>query len=210
MSFGTSDNREERLKILGPDLGPPYLALQEELIWLYAIWLEYRKLYGHSAERVALLNRVAGFFFGVTQRALLERVVLHLACLTDHPESVGKPNLTIQRFPKLISDSAFAVSVQSLVDIAITTTSFARDMRNRKLAHIDLDLALDNVAKPLSQASRQNVEDSLQSIANVLNSIELHYFNGEMAYNAFKAGYDDGNALIYSLESYANNKNCHD
>ena len=44
---------------LGATLGPLYHALNKEVTWLHAKWLEYRKLYAESEERVDLLNGTA-------------------------------------------------------------------------------------------------------------------------------------------------------
>lgn len=104
--------REEHFQILGSDLGPLYNALQHEVTWLYAKWLEYRKLYAKSPERIDLLNEIAAFFFRVVQDVLLEDILLHLARLIDPPKSANKPNLTIERLPGLIADPALAQDVR--------------------------------------------------------------------------------------------------
>ena len=94
---------EEHLRVLGPDLGSLYHVLYNEVTWLHAKWLEYRKLYGHSPERIDLLNQTAAFFFRVVQDVLWEDILLHLARLTGPRKSAGKANLTLLMLPDIIS-----------------------------------------------------------------------------------------------------------
>jgi hypothetical protein len=100
---------------MGRELGPMYNALDHEVAWLHAKWNQYRQLYGRSPERVAFLNKVAGHFFGVVQRTLMEDILLHLARLTDRPKS---NRLTLQRLPKCVSDHAFGTELAGLVRTA--------------------------------------------------------------------------------------------
>ena len=83
--------RDEHLRTLGPELGPLYSALYDEVSWLHAKWKQYRILFAGSPERIELLNRVAGFFFYMIQNVLWEDVVLHLVDRQRHPLSVIEP-----------------------------------------------------------------------------------------------------------------------
>lgn len=191
--------RAEHLRVLGPELGSLYHALLNEVIWLHAKWLEYRKLYAHSPERIDLLNGIAGFFFGLIQDVLWEDTLLHLARLTDPLKSAGKPNLTLKRLPGLIPEPSLASDVQSLVEAAESSCSFARDWRNRHLAHRDLDLALETAATPLPESSREQVQNSLQAIGAVLNLINRRYFGSETLFEDFVA-ITDAESLVYYME----------
>lgn len=192
-------DHEEHLRVLGSELGPLYNALQHEVTWLHAKWLEYRKLYASSPKRIDLLNETAGFFFRVVQDVLWEDVLLHLARLTDSPKSAGKQNLTINRLPALIAEPALAEEIRELVQTAMQRCSFAREWRHRHLAHRDLDLALESLhATPLPGASRQVVAEALAALAAVLNRVEGHYFDTEVAFGHFLVA-DDAKALVHHL-----------
>lgn len=199
-SHKTADEvRAEQLVVLGVDLGIFYGALQSEVTWCHAKWQQYRTLFGHSEGRVNLLNESAGFFFKIVQDVLWEDVLLHLARLTDPPKSAGKPNLTIHRLPDLISDAVLAEDVRRLAESASLKCAFAREWRHRHLAHRDLDLALNRVhALPLPSVSRQAVTEATAAIASVLNRVESHYFDSQVAFEHFVA-HDDANALVYYL-----------
>lgn len=77
-------------------------------------------------------------------------------------------------------------------------SAFARDWRNRHIAHRDLALVINEGAIPLAGASRKGVKDSLHAIAAVLNVLESHYCGSEVGYDV---GFDHGNAetLLYVI-----------
>jgi len=109
---------------------------------------------------------------------------LHLARLTDPPKSGrDKENLTIKRLPQLISDPKKAQEVSGLIEIAYRSTAFARDWRNRRIAHRDLRLAMEKGSTPLEPASRQKVKEALNCIAEVLNAVEMHYAKSTTYYD---------------------------
>jgi hypothetical protein len=68
------DVERQHLEAFGPEAGPLYHGLHNEVVWLHAKWLEYRKLFAKSDKRIELLNDTAGFFFKVVQDTLWENV----------------------------------------------------------------------------------------------------------------------------------------
>jgi AbiU2 len=83
------------------------------------------------------------------QDSLWEDTLLHLSRITDRPETGGRENLTIQRLPGLVTDTALATELRTLVEQAVTRSAFARKWRNRRIAHSDLALAIKEGAMPL-------------------------------------------------------------
>jgi hypothetical protein len=73
-------------------------------------------------------------------------------------------NLTIQRIPPLV-DVAVKQKLKALVDLAVDKTGFAREWRNRRLAHMALPPLPGDVANPLANAIRQHVEDSVPALS---------------------------------------------
>jgi hypothetical protein len=191
---------QERLSTFGPTLGPLYHALYNEVAWIYAKWLEYQKLFAKSEKRIDLLNDKAGFFFRVVQDTLWEDVLLGIARLTDPPKQGRFKNLTLLRLPAVVRDSSLASKVQTLADVAKERSAFAREWRNKHIAHRDLALSMDAKAERLPGVSRQQVEASLGSFAAILNALEEHYAQAEVAFDDFLAD-GDGDALVYWLQS---------
>lgn len=131
--------RNEAVTAMGSPLGEMYFALYKEIVWLHLKWKDFRALFASNPERVDLLNRAAPYFFGNLQRMMFEDALMHLCRLTDPPQSMGHDNLTLQRLPDCcISIPVLCSQVQSNVDAAKQKTQFARDWRNRALAHQEL------------------------------------------------------------------------
>lgn len=177
-----SDRTAEQVKNhhivrMGEELGPLYHALWNELAWLYFKWGEYVEIFGTKPSRLELVNQAAGQFFRIVQDSLWEDSLLHIARLTDRPSSVGRKNLTIRRLPDFLDEEALKKSVTQLIETALEKTAFARDWRNRRIAHKDLDLALKNGAEPLKAASRAKVKEALAAISDALNAISSHYMD---------------------------------
>ena len=151
-------------------------------------------------ERIDLLNQTAAFFFRVVQDVLWKDILLHLARLTGPRKSAGKANLTLLMLPDIISDPSFAAEVKCRVDEAVSRCEFARQWRNRHLAHLDLSLALGDRVEPLPAVSRQDVEQGLTALAGILNTIEHHYFRSEVGFRYFLTT-NDAESLIYYLQT---------
>ena len=154
------ETRAEYLAAMGLDLGPVFHALWNECAWLHLKWREYRELFGGSSERVDLLNSAAGLSFRIIQDSLWEDILLHLCRLTDPPSIGKKENLTVLRLPGMV-DAAIRAEVEGAVESLEQRTAFARDWRNRHIAHSDLMLALDESLTPLAPASRAKVAEAL-------------------------------------------------
>lgn len=190
--------RTEYISMMGPELGAEFYALYNETIWMLIRWDQYDILFGRKPERVDLANEAAGLFFNVIQSSLFENTLLHLARITDSPETGGKKNLTLKRLPGLMPDENAKTALTVLVDEAHAKTAFARDWRNRRIAHSDLALKLEEGAKPLVHASRAAVRSALQAIAAALNSCLRHFKDSEILFEP-PPSVSDAEALLYVI-----------
>ena len=190
--------REEHLASMGPRLGPVYNALWNEVAWLHAKWHEYKELYGEKPTRLELLNRAAGFFFRIVQDTLWEDTLLHIARLTDPPGSGRRQNLTVFRLRSLVDDPKLRQQLDALLTEVQLKTQFARDWRNRHIAHRDLAKALGEGAEPLAGASRNHVDESLQALATVLNQVNTVYLKSTLLFDVITP-MTGGVALLYVL-----------
>lgn len=170
----------EYIAAMGDEFGRIYYALVAEFLSLRLRWQQYRELFGTTPERVELLQQAASLCFGIMQDALWENTLLHLSRLTDRPTIAGKDTLSIRRLPALVADQAFRTELAGLIDVAVTKIAFARDWRNRTIAHTELRLALNLPSPVLSEASRASVEGALHSLGKLLSHISEHFFDSEM------------------------------
>lgn len=175
------DVKHEHLDKLGTELGTVFHHLYNDFAWLRVKWGEYKELFGTKPERLEILNSSAGLFFRVVQDTMWEDTLLHLSRLTDKVSVGRKKNITIRRLPELCVNDSLRISLQDLVDQAITATEFARDWRNRQIGHRDFDLAINHDAKPLAYASRKSVNEAISAIHAVLNHISEQMLNSTMS-----------------------------
>jgi hypothetical protein len=189
--------RIDYISKMGSDLGEVYHYLWQEIAFVHQKWDEYVELFGTKPSRIDLMNEAAPAFFRMIQDSLWEDTLLHIARLTDRPEVARKDTLTILRLPQIV-DSAVAHQVAAAIDAAKVACAFARDWRNRRIAHNDLLLMTKQSAVPLTPASREDVRKALDSIVNVLDVVSRHYTGGT---NLFKwAGMPEGAvALLHVL-----------
>jgi hypothetical protein len=77
--------------------------------------------------------------------------------------------------------------------------AFAREWRNRRLAHRDLRLALASEADPLPGASRADVEKALGAFRTLMNRIDEFYNSSTVGYEYSEAGAGDADDLVAYL-----------
>lgn len=193
------ESQREYIGLMGEHLGKLYHALWQEVAWLYMKWGEYESLYGTNPSRIDLMNKVAPLFFRIVQDSLWEETILHIARLTDSPKSMGKENLSIQRLPILVGDERLKKTLEEKVEKAIENSGFCRDWRNRRIAHRDLKLAIEDGITPLKAASRKAIKDALSSIVDVLNAMSLHYKDSTTIFDG-PTGYGGGETLLYVID----------
>jgi hypothetical protein len=177
------ETRADYVAKMGPELGPIFHAASSELTWMHWRWKQFRILFGEKAARLELLNRSAPFFFQTVYQSLLEFTLLGIARLVGPPRSVGNSNLSLQAIPPLC-DPSLRDEVVGLVQKAKDAGAFAVDWRNRHIAHRDLALSLGTSTKMLELATRDTVENSLATLREVLNCVEVKYCQATTLYNS--------------------------
>jgi AbiU2 len=202
MTYRTpEDAQKQYVEKMGEPLGRQFSALWQEVASLHLNWKEFVELFASKSTRVDILNEAAPHFFRLAQDALLESTLLHISRLTDVSKTFkrdDKANLTIRNLPSLIDRQAIKIAVEKLVDTAVQEAQFCKDWRDRRIAHRDLALALDKSATPLAIASKRHVDDALEVIAEVLNTVEADYMDSVTAFD-FAAARRGGVALLYIL-----------
>lgn len=190
--------KADNIAKMGVEIGTVYSALWQEVAGIHKKWAQYVELFGTSPARIDLLNQAAPSMFRTVQDTLWEDVLLHLARLTDPPKSMGKANLSLRHLAVLVAASPIGGNVEWLANAALGACEFARDWRNRKLAHHDLGLAVGQGVQPLAPASRASVKVALTALAEVLNSVSSHYCDSTTRFDR-GPGSEDAASLLYLL-----------
>lgn len=189
--------KTEHIRLMGDELGTIYSALWQEVAWVHGKWSDFVVLFGTKESRVDLLNAAAPAFCRLVQDSIWENVLLHIARLTDPPATAGKQNLTIQRLPALIDRTQSKTVIEAKVHGALHASAFARDWRNRHIAHSDLDLKVSDAARPLEFASRKSVKLALEALSGVLNAVAAEYLDSTSFFDTLNG---DALALLYVID----------
>jgi len=170
---------------LGADAGGVYNAIWNELGYLHLKWSQYRELFAGSEARFDVLNRSAPTFFRLLGDVLWEDTLLHIARLTDDVGTGKRRNLSMRALQLAISDNALREELEPLIQDAEQKASFARDWRNRHIAHRDFALSLLEGARPLEAGSRQAVGDALRALDAIFQAVERKVFKADIVFDPF-------------------------
>ena len=185
-----------------PEIDDVWRAIDYQVSWLHGRWAIYRQLYGTSEARVEILNRAAGTFAHMLQDVLLDDVELGLAKLGDpaatRVKGVPVENLTLANLCQLIASGVLVVELEPLLTAYGAACTKARDRRNKRIAHFDLETMLRPTA-PHVGPSRAEIEAALEALRNVMNRIALHYTGSQTAYDLIVLD-SDGDSLIGMLK----------
>ena len=159
---------------MGSPLGLLFHHLWQECALLHGQWGQYVDLYGTDARSFELMNHAARDFFQVAQNALWQSILLHVSRFTDPAVMNKKRNLSL--FALLDFQATMpTIDLKSLVASVESEALFARDWRNRLIAHRDYDIACGASPLPLAHASRDQVNRALAAIANAVKVVEVHF-----------------------------------
>ena len=166
---------------MGDELGLQFHRLENEAVWLHAVVHEFEALYATKPTRLDLMNKTAPGFFYVIQDTLSDAILLNLARLTDRPKTAMRETLTIRRLPALVPQS-HRESIERHVTACVSSCEFARDRRNRVLAHRDLAVATGREVTPVASATLGQIREALNGLVTVLNGVQTCYGLPEMFY----------------------------
>jgi hypothetical protein len=191
---------QEHKSRMGATFGAEFHGLYNEVLWLHLKWRDYRALFGTNPARIDLLNAAAGSFFVMADETMWHDLMLHVCRLTDQSSNKGrgrKERLSIMRLTAQV-DPAIHDEVRGRVSKALKKTRFARDWRDRHIAHRDLRLAMKTGAKPLAPASRTRMGEAIDAIVAVVAAVESHYCGVTTAYE-LTSRLGDAEALLHVL-----------
>jgi hypothetical protein len=171
-SMSHDEVKTRYIEKMGQSLGTTLHHLVQDLAHLHLKWNEYVALFGHSADRVDVLNRSAPLFFRIVQDALWDDVLLGICRLVDD----DRRTLSVLRLKALVRPE-LRPTVASLVASAIAASKFALKVRNVDIAHRNADVATK--AAPLPPSSRADVKSALAAIDAVIDFVDHAYTEDE-------------------------------
>jgi hypothetical protein len=178
-----------------------YKPLFNHVSHLHAKWGIFCQLYASSSEIIDLLNSSAAGFFRVCQDVLAYDILLTISRLTDPKQTGKRDNLSLERLVESIDGVKFPKLKDEIEQFLVASEakcSFARELRNKLIAHNDLAENLQSNGALISMATKKNIEDALESIRNVMNVVASYFENSTVAYELASMP-SDGNLLIARL-----------
>ena len=200
MTQTTDDLRARYIKQMGEELGNVYFCLWQEVAGLYLKWNQYVMLYGADPSSIGLLNKSAPAFFRIVQDGLWENIMLHIARLTDPPCTGKYKNLTVKRLPELVKENCHLRNkIELLICTANNATKFCREWRDKRYAHLDLDLILKNTSPALPDATRAKTRCAIEALAKILDAVSAHFLDSSTRFDMLSPP-GGGEVLLKILE----------
>jgi hypothetical protein len=169
-------------KKLPLEIGELYTPLFSQVSHLHSQWAIYRQLFVAGPETFQLLQWAANGFFRVVQDTLASEILLTISRLTDSKQTGrgnrARDNLSLEQLAHSVDELKFPtlrVEIQRRLTEAQQTCGFARNVRNKLLAHSDLSTTLRNREAVISKATTTNIDAAIESIAWVINAIPAHF-----------------------------------
>lgn len=186
------------------ELQEAFERTKQELTHLHYRWIMYVQLFGTNSYRIDLINQTASNFLVEFQWLVIDSMVLALSKLTDPAQMRGNYNLSFTYLADEIekSDTNGVVGeLREILEELNTSVRHFREIRNKKIAHNDLAVALDSENSPLPGVSRADVKRALKLAGDFLNKIELAYFDSTTAYEmTILPLTNDGRSLLIRLQ----------
>jgi len=178
--------------------------LENDFVWLWVRWINFRQLFAEGPEQIDLLNWIAPSYFGTTQVILLDDLALGLSRITNRAQTAGRDNLSLERLILGLNAKDHADLIADLrsrlPEITATVISM-RDHRNQRVAHLDLAAALSISPEQSIGFSRQTIADALRLIGHFLNRIHLYFEEPPVGYEHTFPRHGDAAFLVSQLRT---------
>lgn len=168
--------QQEMIEAMGTELGKIFYVLENELLWLTLQWVDFEELFGEKPTRIDIMNESAPVFFYRIQKVYWDHLLLGFSRLLDPAETkvkgVSKANCTYPALLRQVNTPDFNDDLERCIE----KSTFCRDWRNRKIAHMDYEIYVNvGAASPLEPASRKDFEEVLSLLQGLHNKIRVHY-----------------------------------
>ncbi|MUK76603.1 hypothetical protein GNP84_06740 [Aliivibrio fischeri] len=173
--------------------------LVNEVTDMHYRWQLYCEVYGGSQEEFTLLNTSGSNFFYYVRHLMVDQMALSFSKLTDPNRTKIRGSFVENLSLKQIHVFANETKNSELLDIILPiykeleeNCAHFRLLRNKRIAHGDLNHAMKVADEPLPGISQLYVETALENLRRYMNAIEMHYFNSETAYDIITSPINNG------------------
>ena len=177
---------------------------KKELTHLYYRWIMYVQIFGDNTHRIDIINQTSSNLLMEFQWLVIDNMVLSLSKFTDPAKMRGNDNLS---FPYLMDEiektdkKEIVPELKEILDNLNISVAHFREIRNKRIAHNDLAVALDSDDSPLPGVSRADVNGALKLAGDFLNKIQVTFFDSTTAYElTILPLTNDGRSLLIRLQ----------
>lgn len=193
----TNDLLKKYHEIYGNDLGEIFYYLVNDHADLWLTYKQYRSLFGTNKERIDLLNNNGRIFFFNVERHFWNACILSLCRLIDPAKTRSGKNLTLYALLPYIENEDLKTDVKNAIDEAKDLSRFARERRNKSIAHSDYDIKLDT-SKIETIATLKKMSDAIDATHKPLRLIAHRIANVDLR-QAIISGLPNEESLLFSL-----------
>jgi len=173
-------------QVMPPDVGLVFGGIRKQFLWLNGTWDIYKRLFMTSQEDVDLLNGMAPGFFNRCQVAFQDDIVLRICRLCDRATQSGQQNMSLDQLYRVSCphlDAGQQAEIKAQIDVVKGLSKPFRDVRNKRLAHVDLPAAATSADTFYKGIAGQQIEDMLHSIHCVLKTLSLDLTGGDLGFS---------------------------
>lgn len=159
--------------------------IKQELNQIHYRWNLFRQMFGTNPTRIELINKTSSNFFVEFQWLVIDYMVMSLSKLTDRARMRGNDNLSYHYLIEKVRESGsgdLAYELQAELDELTVACEKFREIRNKRVAHNDLVVALDGDDSPLPGVSRADIEQALVHARDLMNKVELYFNDSQTLY----------------------------
>lgn len=172
-----------------------FAEIVQDVVWLNAKWDFFLELFS-SQENTALLHDMALGSFNIIFDSIRNDVLIGICRLSDPEKTSRNVNLSLET---LGNRCLHLDNIEALVKQFKEDCSPVQKMRNKKIAHTDLNTIIHPTDYPLPGISKIQIETILQEASEILNRIYSTYVDGELSFKLRQVG--DGKSLIHWLKT---------
>ena len=185
-----------------PGIEELFNVLWQQVCGFSAKWRLYLDLFAEEKSR-AVINATAPGAFKLIESALRNDMVMLIGRLTDPQTTGSKANLSLERLIRELKPYSPTDLYDGLeADLSAVRTHITpfKEIRNRKVGHIDKSTALAPVPDPALGISRVHVDQALLLISELMNRISLHFVDSQTTFARVEM-HGNGEHLMFYLKA---------
>jgi hypothetical protein len=172
-----------------------FMQLCRDVAMLQFKWHIYLELFS-SQETTALLSDLAQAFFQTIEESSRNDMIMAICRLSDPSQTLGGETLSLA---SLVRQCSVVPRIDALLTAFQSAAGPVRLIRNRRIAHNDLEEKIRPREHLLPDIDRSRIDEIIRLASVILNGIFGHYCAADLDFQPHHKG--DAKDLIYWLRA---------